>query len=57
MVGGYLRVTLFCVLAAGSTVIAAAQSLVLELPRPSQGAKITQRVGITDITIPITVRW
>jgi tetratricopeptide (TPR) repeat protein len=28
-----------------------AQSLVLDLPRPSQGAKITQRVGITDITI------
>jgi tetratricopeptide (TPR) repeat protein len=31
--------------------LATAQSLVLDLPRPSQGAKITQRVGITDITI------
>lgn len=28
-----------------------AQSFVLDLPRPSQGAKVTQRVGITDITI------
>ncbi|MBI3644750.1 MAG: DUF2911 domain-containing protein [Acidobacteriales bacterium] len=28
-----------------------AQSFVLDLPRQSQGAKITQRIGITDITI------
>jgi hypothetical protein len=28
-----------------------AQSFVLDLPRPSQHAQITQRVGITDITI------
>jgi tetratricopeptide (TPR) repeat protein len=31
--------------------IGSAQSFVLDLPRPSQSAKITQRVGITDITI------
>ena len=28
-----------------------AQSFVLDLPRPSQHAVITQRIGITDITI------
>src|SRR5262249_19318440 len=28
-----------------------AQSLVLDLPRPSQRAQITQRIGITDVTI------
>jgi hypothetical protein len=31
--------------------ISPAQSFVMDLPRPSQGAKITQRIGITDITI------
>jgi len=31
--------------------ISPAQSLVLDLPRQSQGAKITQRIGITDVTI------
>jgi hypothetical protein len=31
--------------------ICPAQSLVLDLPRQSQGAKITQRIGITDVTI------
>ncbi len=28
-----------------------AQSFVLDLPRPSQHAVITQRVGITDVTV------
>ena len=28
-----------------------AQSFVLDLPRPSQHAVITQRIGITDVTI------
>jgi len=31
--------------------VANAQSFVLELPRPSQHAVVTQRVGITDVTI------
>jgi tetratricopeptide (TPR) repeat protein len=44
-------VILFCLLITALSVISPAQSFVLDLPRPSQGAKITQRVGITDITI------
>ncbi len=31
--------------------VASAQSFVLNLPRPSQHAMITQRIGITDVTI------
>ena len=46
-----LRVTLFCLLVGAMSAISPAQSLVLDIPRPSQSAKITQRVGITDITI------
>jgi tetratricopeptide (TPR) repeat protein len=45
------RGTLFCLLVAAWSGVAAAQSLVLDLPRQSQHAQITQRVGITDITI------
>jgi tetratricopeptide (TPR) repeat protein len=46
-----LRGALFCLLVAGMAGISAAQSFVLDLPRQSQHAKITQRIGITDITI------
>jgi hypothetical protein len=49
---GYLRRILF---ATGSLllliVFGYAQSTILDLPRPSQHAVLTQRVGITDITI------
>ena len=45
------RVTLLCVLLATVSGISFAQSFVLDLPRPSQRAQITQRIGITDITI------
>ncbi len=31
--------------------LAMAQSFVLDLPRPSQHAVVTQRIGITDVTI------
>jgi hypothetical protein len=44
----------FVMLCAGlslATVLCNAQSALLNLPRPSQHAAITQRVGITDITI------
>src|SRR5512140_3455997 len=48
------RVTLCaCVgawLAAGSVPVAA-QSLVLSMPRPSQRAVVSQRIGLTDVTI------
>ena len=45
------RGTLFCLLVAAWSGVGAAQSLVLDLPRQSQRAQISQRVGITDITI------
>jgi tetratricopeptide (TPR) repeat protein len=51
MIRGSLRGIFFCLLIAAMSGISGAQSFVLDLPRPSQGAKITQRVGITDITI------
>jgi hypothetical protein len=35
----------------GSPVLTSAQSQVLDLPLPSQRAEITQRIGITDVTI------
>jgi hypothetical protein len=38
-----------CVIAFG--MLSFAQSFVLDLPRPSQRAQISQRIGITDITI------
>jgi len=46
-----LRGILLCLLVAGMTGTGLAQSFVLDLPRQSQHAKITQRIGITDITI------
>jgi hypothetical protein len=45
-----LRGTLFCLLLA-TPCVTFAQSVVLDLPRQSQHAKVTQRIGITDITI------
>jgi len=45
------RGILFCLLAAAWSGVGAAQSLVLDLPRQSQHAQVSQRVGITDITI------
>jgi tetratricopeptide (TPR) repeat protein len=45
------RGTLFCLLVAGWSGVGAAQSLVLDLPRQSQHAQVSQRIGITDITI------
>jgi tetratricopeptide (TPR) repeat protein len=46
-----LRAVYFCLLISALTGTSFAQSFVLDIPRSSQGAKITQRVGITDITI------
>jgi hypothetical protein len=47
------RARMFASLAGALTLatLCAAQSAVLELPRPSQHAVVTQRVGITDITV------
>jgi len=46
-----LRGFVFCLSMAALPGLSSAQSFVLELPRASQGAKISQRIGITDITI------
>jgi tetratricopeptide (TPR) repeat protein len=44
-------VFLFCLLMAAMSGLSPAQSFVLDLPRPSQHATVSQRIGITDITI------
>src|SRR6202045_4214556 len=45
------RVFLFCLLMAAMSGVSPAQSFVLDLPLQSQRAQISQRIGITDITI------
>jgi len=42
---------LFCLFLAALTGLCAAQSLMLDLPDQSQRAQVSQRIGITDITI------
>jgi hypothetical protein len=51
MIRGALRGISFCLLLTALSGVSPAQSFVLDLPRPSQRAQITQRVGVTDITI------
>ena len=51
MVRAALRGFLFCLLMAAMPGLSPAQSFVLDLPRQSQRAQISQRIGITDITI------
>src|SRR5260370_42014728 len=46
-----LRGIFLCLLVAGIAGTGLAQSFVLDLPRQSQHAVISQRIGITDITI------
>jgi Protein of unknown function (DUF2911) len=46
-----LRGFLFCLLIAATSGVSLAQSFVLDLPLQSQRAQISQRLGITDITI------
>jgi tetratricopeptide (TPR) repeat protein len=46
-----LRAFLFCLLMAAMPALSPAQSFVLDLPRQSQRAEVSQRIGITDITI------
>ncbi len=46
-----LRAFLFCLLMAALSGVSPAQSFVLDLPLQSQRAQISQRIGITDITI------
>jgi hypothetical protein len=51
MFRGALRGVLFCLLMAAMSGVSPAQSLVLDLPRQSQRAEVSQRIGVTDITI------
>lgn len=51
MFRGILRGILFSLPLAVLSGTSPAQSFVLDLPRPSQRAQISQRIGITDITI------
>ncbi len=46
-----LRGFCFCLVMAAMSGVSPAQSLVLDLPDPSQRAEISQRIGITNITI------
>jgi hypothetical protein len=46
-----LRGVLFCLLMAALSGVSPAQSFTLDLPLQSQRAEISQRIGITDITI------
>ena len=48
---GTLRVFLFALLLAALSGLGLGQSFVLDLPRQSQHALVSQRIGITDITI------
>ncbi len=48
---GFLQCLLMATLSGALAGVISAQSLVLNLPRQSQGAEISQRIGITDITI------
>src|SRR6266699_970188 len=51
MIRGALRGVLFCLSVATMSGISPAQSFVLDLPLQSQRAEVSQRIGITDITI------
>src|ERR1700722_12535894 len=46
-----LQASLLCLLLASLSSLSLAQSLVLDLPLQSQEAEVSQRIGITDITI------
>ena len=46
-----LRASLFCLLLAAMPGVSPAQSFVLDLPLQSQRAEVSQRIGVTDITI------
>src|SRR5258708_22488259 len=50
-----LRAFLFCLLTAALPGVSPAQSFTLDLPLQSQRAQISQRIGITDITISYAV--
>jgi tetratricopeptide (TPR) repeat protein len=46
-----LRASLFCLLLAAMPGVSPAQSFVLDLPLQSQRAEVSQRIGVTDVTI------
>ena len=51
MLRAALRGFLFCLFVAARAGVSPAQSFVLDLPAASQRAEISQRIGLTEITI------
>src|SRR6202140_1793169 len=51
VIRGALRASLLCLLMAVMPSVSSAQSFVLDLPLASQRAEVSQRIGVTDITI------
>jgi len=51
MIRAALQGFCFCLLMAAMSAVSPAQSFVLDLPDPSQRAEISQKIGITNITI------
>lgn len=51
MFRGFLPTSVLCLLVAAAPSRSAAQSMVLDLPDASQRAVISQRIGVTDVTI------
>jgi tetratricopeptide (TPR) repeat protein len=51
MLRAALRISLSCLLMAAMSAVSPAQSFVLDLPLQSQGAEVSQRIGITEISI------
>src|ERR1700758_5607629 len=48
---GFRRATLLLIIFLSAAAASRAQSIVDDLPRPSQHAEVVQRIGVTDITI------
>lgn len=51
IIGAALRGFSFCLLTVATASVSAAQAFVLDLPLKSQAAEVSQRIGVTDITI------
>lgn len=51
LVSRFISRTLVCTIALSTAVVSAPAFADLELPQPSPGAKVSQRVGITDVSV------
>ncbi len=57
MIKASLQGFLFCLLMTAIPDVSHAQSFLLDLPLRSPAAEVSQRIGITDITIKYHRRW